>query len=85
MKPRFFKLSYLAWIVVPAGMWITYQIVGLPHVISSYSWVDEGQGMDPFAHRNYTHCRFVGAYGQFELPARNGRCGWVRFCSEEDR
>ncbi|NCO04086.1 MAG: hypothetical protein GW903_07850 [Alphaproteobacteria bacterium] len=85
MKPRFLKLGYFAWIVVPFGVWITYQSAGLPHAIWSYDWIDQGQSMDPFAHRYYTRCRFVGPYGQFELAARDGRCGWVRFFSEEDR
>lgn len=85
MKPRFFKLSYLVWVVVPAALWFTYQVAGLPHAIWSYSWIDEGQGYDPFAHRTYTRCSFVGPYGQFDLPAQNGRCGWVRFFKEEPR
>ena len=85
MKPRFLKLVYYVWVIVPASLWLTYHLIGLPHVIGSYAWVDEGQGMDPFAHRHYTRCRFVGPYGQFELPAQQGRCGWVRFFKQEDR
>ena len=78
-KPRFIKLSYFAWVIVPLVVWFAYGGIGLPHAIWSYSWIDEGQGMDPFAHRTYTHCRFVGPYGAFDLPAEHGRCGWVRF------
>ncbi len=84
MKPRFLKLSYFAWVIVPASMF-TYQEIGLPHVIGSYAWFDEGQGMDPFAQRHYTRCRFIGPYGHFELPAQHGRCGWVRFIKREER
>ncbi|MDF1803191.1 hypothetical protein [Thalassovita sp.] len=85
MKPRLLKLGYFVWVIVPACLWLTYQMTGLPHVIASYSWVDEGRGMDPFAQRYYTRCRFIGPYGQFELPAQHGRCGWVRFIKQEDR
>lgn len=85
MKPRLLKPSYFVWVIVPAGLWLTFQLFGMPHVIGSYSWVDEGQGMDPFAQRYYTSCRLLGPYGQFELPAQNGRCPWVRFFAEEDR
>ena len=85
MKPRFLKPGYLVWIIVPAGLWLTYILIGLPHVIWSYSWIDQGQGADPFAYRYYTECRFVGPYGQFERPAKDGRCAWLRFFKEEAR
>ncbi len=57
-KPRFIKLSYFVWVIVSVGLWFTYDTIGLPHGIWSYSWIDQGQGMDPFAHRTYTRCRF---------------------------
>lgn len=85
MKPRFVKLSYFFWVIVPLALWLTYMAFGLPHAIWSYSWIDQGQGMDPFADRYYTRCRFIGPYGQFEQPARNGDCEWVRFFKSEDR
>lgn len=85
MKPRFLKFSYFAWLVVPAGLWLTYQLFGLPHLIWSYKWIDSGQGMSPFAQRTYTRCRFVGPYGEFDIPARGGQCAWVRFVKEEPR
>lgn len=84
MKPRLLKFSYFVWIIIPTALWLTYQLAGVPHVIWSYSWIDQGQGMDPFAERTYTRCRFIGPYGQFELPAQHGRCGWVRFFNLED-
>lgn len=82
-KPRFFKLGYFAWVVVPVGLWFTYNTIGLPHGIWSYSWIDQGQGMDPFAYRTYTRCRFIGPYGQFDEPAEFGRCAWVKFFKTE--
>jgi hypothetical protein len=82
-KPRFIKLSYFVWVIVPVGLWFTYDTIGLPHAIWSYSWIDQGQGMDPFAHRIYTRCRFIGPYGQFDQPAEFGRCAWVKFYKME--
>ena len=78
-KPRFIKLSYFVWVIVPVGLWLAYDTIGLPHAIWSYSWIDQGQGMDPFSHRTYTRCRFIGPYGQFDEPAEFGRCAWVKF------
>lgn len=78
-KPRFFKLSYFAWVLVPVGLWLTYETFGLPHGIWSYSWIDQGQGMNPFADRTYTRCRFIGPYGLFDEPAERGHCAWVKF------
>lgn len=85
MKPRFIKLSYFIWLIIPVSLWLAYQAFGLPHAIWSYAWIDEGQGLDPFAHRTYTSCRFVGPYGEFELPAENGECGWIQFFKQETR
>ena len=85
MKPRFIKFSYFIWLVVPVSLWLIYQAFGLPHAIWSYSWIDEGQGHDVFAHRTYTSCLFIGPYGEFERPAENGKCGWVRFFKKEVR
>ena len=85
MKPRFVKPSYFIWVVVPVALWLAFQAFGLPHVIWSYAWIDEGQGSDPFAHRTYTSCRFVGPYGEFDEAAANGRCGWVQFFKQEMR
>lgn len=78
-RPRFIKLSYFALLVVPLGLWFTYDALGLPHGLWSYSWIDQGQGMDPFAERYYTRCTFVGPYGEFTQAAENGRCPWVKF------
>lgn len=78
-RPRLIKLSYFAWLVVPLGLWLAYDSFGLPHAIWSYSWIDEGQGMDPFAERHYTRCTFIGPYGLFTEPAKYGRCAYVKF------
>ena len=82
-KPRLIKISYFVWIIVPLALWVAYESFGLPHVIWSRSWIDQGQGMNPFAQRHYTRCLFIGPYGQFDQNAINGRCGLVRFFVEE--
>jgi hypothetical protein len=83
MRPRFIKLSYFTWVIVPAGLWLTYASIGLPHAIWSYSWREDGRGMGFFSDRVYTRCSFVGPYGLFEKPAEGGDCAWVRFFRKE--
>lgn len=85
MIPRFFKLSYLAWTVPLAALWFTYHTVGLPHAIWSYSWLDNGHGMNLSIPRVYVRCRFIGPFGEFELPADSGNCASVRFFKEDAR
>jgi hypothetical protein len=82
-RPRFLKVSYLLWIAVPLALYAIYQAYGLPHGIWSSSFIDEGQGHSPYAHRTYTRCHFIGPYGGFTVPAQGGRCGWVRFFKAE--
>lgn len=78
-RPRFIKISYFAWLIVPLGLWLTYDAFGLPHGLWSYSWIDQGQGMDAFAERYYTRCNYVGPFGEFPGAAENGRCAYVKF------
>jgi hypothetical protein len=73
------------WLVVPLALYGVYTVYGLPHPIWSYSWIDEGQGYDPHAHRHYTRCTFIGPYGEFTVHPRDGRCGWVRFYKSPSR
>ncbi|PHR55173.1 MAG: hypothetical protein COA47_14345 [Robiginitomaculum sp.] len=79
MKPRLFRASYLLWIIVPLALFGAKETFGLPHVRTSYSWVDEGQGMDPFTRRFYTKCLFWGPYGGYTIHPTDGHCAWVRF------
>jgi len=85
MKIRLFRIIYFIWIIIPAGLYLTYLILGLPHVIWSYSWLDQGQGHDPFAYRYYTRCTFVGSYGVFTTHPTNGKCPWFQFFKERER
>lgn len=79
IKPRLFRLSYFVWLIVPVGLYAGYLGYGLPHGRFWYAWIDEGQGLDPFADRHYTHCRYFGPYGYFDFYPRNGQCAWIRF------
>lgn len=79
MSVRFLRLSYFLWVLVPAGLWLVYTSYGLPHIIWSYSWLDEGQGYDPFATRYYTRCTYAGPYGNRTILPSNGQCPLIRF------
>ena len=70
-------VRFLWWMIIPVGVYSAYLIFGLPHFIWSYSWVDEGQGYDPWAQHYYTRCTFIGPYGSFTSTPNNGKCGWV--------
>ncbi|MEL7281860.1 MAG: hypothetical protein AAGK79_15990 [Pseudomonadota bacterium] len=84
MRPRLIRASFFLWIIAPLALFGAYQAFGLPHMIWSYTYRDDGQGADPFAYRFYYTCRYVGPYGEFERHARNGKCGWVRFFKENE-
>jgi len=79
MKPRLLRASYLLWIIVPLAMFAAQEVLGLPHIRASYSWRDDGQGMDPFAFRYYTECMFWAPYGTHTYYPTDGHCAWVRF------
>jgi hypothetical protein len=82
MTPSFLKLSYLAWTVPLLALWLVYQAIGLPHAIWSYSWIDNGHGINLSVPRVYTRCRYIGPYGEFDVAAMRGHCGLVRFFKE---
>lgn len=83
-KPRLIRLRYFLWVIVPVMLWLGYRAYGLPHAIWSYDWIDQGQGMDPFAPRHYTRCTFLGPYGAVTTYPGNGRCGWIVFAREAE-
>jgi hypothetical protein len=82
MKPRFFRLSYFIWLIVPAVLFVAWLTIGLPHVLWSYRYVGDGNFI-PFDERHFTSCTFVGPYGVNTAPARDGRCGYIRFFKED--
>lgn len=67
------------WLIVPAAAFGAYALYGLPHLIFSYRFEDNGDPFNPLADRHYLDCTFVGPYGSFAVPAEAGRCGWVKF------
>lgn len=82
-SPKLIRMSYFIWMLVPVMIWVGYKHYGLPHFIWSYSWVNEGQGYDPFAKRWYTRCTHVGPYGEYTASAINGKCKLVKFVKAE--
>lgn len=78
-------LSLLLWIIGAGVLYGIYAAYGLPHVIWSYTFLDNGNQYDAFAPRHYTSCSFIGPYGVFKVDAQNGRCGWVRLFRETDQ
>lgn len=75
-------LSLLLWLVGAGALYGVYVTKGLPHVIWSYTFQDNGDRFNPYAKRHYLSCTFLGPFGAFRVPATNGRCGWVRFFRE---
>ena len=67
------------WIALPIAAYAVYGLYGLPHMIFSYRFYDNGDRFNPLAKRHYTQCTFVGPYGTFTVPASAGKCGWVEF------
>ena len=74
--------SYFVWIIVPLALYGIYASIGLPHVIWSYRFVDNGSPYDPALARYYTSCTFWGPYGLHNVAASNGHCGYVAFFKE---
>ncbi|MCH9807163.1 MAG: hypothetical protein K0U74_05465 [Alphaproteobacteria bacterium] len=84
MSVRFFRLSYLLWLVVPVGIYLVVAIYGWPHLRWSYSWRDDGQGYEPFAKRFYVRCTYLGPTQAFTLNhPENGHCPLIRFAKTQ--
>lgn len=75
--------SLLIWIICAAVIYGVYATQGLPHMIWSYKFYDNGDRYNPLTDRYYTSCTFAGPYGVYTLPANNGKCGWVRLFRED--
>lgn len=76
-------LSLFLWIAGAALVYGLCAVHGLPHLIWSYEFRDNGDPHNPYAERYYTACTFLGPHGAFRVPASNGRCGWVRFFKDQ--
>ncbi|OXT01628.1 hypothetical protein B7H23_01260 [Notoacmeibacter marinus] len=83
MKVRLIRPAYFIWVLLPIALYGAFLTFGLPHMIWSYSWRDEGQGYDPFAARHYTSCTYAGPYGVFKRPANAGKCPWLIFRKDQ--
>lgn len=79
MKIRFLRASYFIWVIILVAVGLIYQTYGLPHMIWSYDFRNNGQGYDPFADRYYTRCTYIGPYGSFtDRFPQNGSCDWFQ-------
>ncbi len=85
MKVHFLKLSFFIWLIVPVIFYGIYSVYGLPHMIWSRTWIDQGQGLNPFAYRHYIRCSYVGFYGGRTIPASNATCNWIIFYKQEGK
>ena len=66
------NLRYFVWVIFPVAFFVAYLLLGLPHMIWSYDWRDNGTH-DPFVERHYTRCSFIGPFGAFTIHhPRNG-------------
>ena len=85
-RVRWVRASYFIFLVVPVGLWLAYQAYGLPHVIWSYSWIDQGQGYGPLKQRHYTRCTYLGPYGAVtERHPLTGKCKWFVMRKEQGK
>lgn len=76
-----FRLSYWAWVIIPALIYGGYLMVGLPHVIWSYQFTGTYSDLSS---RVYHRCTWIGPHGVVTRPANNGTCGLIRFFKERD-
>lgn len=72
-------LRFFVWTLVPFAAVLIYLWAGMPHVLFSYTWRDDGQGSDPFAKRHYISCTHIGPFGEITLHAWDGRCRFIHF------
>lgn len=77
-------LRFFLWVGVLAVVLVLWFGAGSPHVIWDYRFQTDASQYDPFADRYYTECTYVGwGFSHVTEPARNGRCGWVRWVKAE--
>lgn len=55
-----------------------------PHVVSSYTFRDNGDPNNPRVPRHYLICTYLGPFGEFRVPAEFGECPWVRMFTPAD-
>ena len=73
-------LRFFIWVAVLAVVLLIWSGAGSPHAIWAYSFRPNGDPHNPFAERYYTSCTYIGwGFSRVTMPARDGRCPWVRF------
>lgn len=76
-QTRFLKPTYFVWLIIPAAMMAIYLAFGLPHVVWSYDWLDNGRGYGgDFSQRYYSRCTYFGPHGSFTIHPIDRKCGW---------
>lgn len=84
------RLRYFLWLVLPAAIWSVWVFFGTPHVIWSYSYVQEPPVDQRFTwlygkhKRKYLDCTYLGLNRPFTTKARSGRCPAIRFFKVRD-
>ena len=81
---RFSALRYFIWIIGPVLIYGGYLAWGLPHIAFNYTFRNDGQGYDPYAHRWYLECEYIGSYGSHMYYPTDGKCPWFRFYKSEE-
>lgn len=80
MRIGIVRASYFLWLIVPAGLLAATYLIGTPHLRWSYRFIDQGQGLDPFAARHYTRCTYLGWERHFTIHhPPGGHCPLIRF------
>jgi hypothetical protein len=77
-------LALFAWLALPFIGVAAYASEGMPHMIFSYTFHNNGDPNNPFRERMYTSCTYVGPYGPITVPAQGWRCPWVKFFREDE-
>jgi len=77
------RWQYFFWVPVMAALFLIWLAFGTPYFIWSYSWIDHGQGQDPFANRYYTQCNYLKltdvSKSHIVRSPSNGKCSLLAF------
>ncbi|MDJ0826433.1 MAG: hypothetical protein QNJ16_13085 [Rhodobacter sp.] len=71
-------VRFFLWVVPLAVVLLLWNGAGSLYVIRNYEFLNNGDPYNPFATRYYTSCTFTNFRDTVTVPARGGRCGWIR-------
>lgn len=71
-------IALFAWLLVPLALWGSVTFWGTPHLVISYSFLDNGDRYNPVAERHYVSCTYLSWSGQRSVHALDGKCPWLR-------